>query len=136
MIERMAHAYEGSCLCGAITFVVDGEITDVSHCHCSMCRKAHGAAFATYANVAEAQHRFTHGEDRLRIYRSSGTVERLSCSVCGSPMLWRDPVHFPGTTSFPLGALDTPFAAPVQRHIFGGSKAPWHAITDAWPRED
>jgi Glutathione-dependent formaldehyde-activating enzyme len=48
----MAIDYSGGCLCGAVRYTVTGEIKDVSHCHCSMCRKAHGAAFATYASVS------------------------------------------------------------------------------------
>ena len=130
----MDRSLKGSCLCGRAQFQVDGRIEDVSHCHCSMCRKAHGAAFGTYANVPAALHRFISGEDVLKIYQSSPTAQRLFCSVCGSPMLWRDPVHFPGIASFPLGSLDSPVAVAAQRHIFVGSKATWHQITDHWPQ--
>lgn len=34
------------CLCGAIRYEVDVPLTDVGNCHCSMCRRFHGAAFA------------------------------------------------------------------------------------------
>ena len=37
----------GSCLCGDVAFCVDGPLELRSHCHCSMCRKTHGSAFAT-----------------------------------------------------------------------------------------
>lgn len=127
--------HQGSCLCGAVRFQVDAPIEDVSHCHCSMCRKAHGAACGTYANVAEASHRFVEGEAVLRMFRSSASVERLFCSCCGSPLLWRDTSRFPGLVSFPLGSLDTPLSPPSQRHIFVGSKADWHTITDDWPQQ-
>lgn len=130
----MSIEYKGSCLCGQVRYLVAGPIEDVSHCHCSMCRKAHGAAFATYANVPAAAHRFVQGAERLRVFNSSGHTERVFCSVCGSPMLWRNPVEFPGIASFPLGSLDTPFRPPVERHIFVGSKAVWHQIGDAWPQ--
>lgn len=130
----MSIEYKGSCLCGQVRYLVAGPIEDVSHCHCSMCRKAHGAAFATYANVPAAAHRFVQGGERLRVFNSSGHTERVFCSVCGSPMLWRNPVEFPGIASFPLGSLDTPFRPPVERHIFVGSKAVWHQIGDAWPQ--
>lgn len=128
--------YHGSCLCGAVGFTVDAPIGDVSHCHCSMCRKAHGAACGSYANVPASAHRFTRGDSLLRVYRSSATVERLFCSTCGSPMMWRDAVRFPGICSFPLGCLDTPVVPASQRHIFVGSKAPWHEIADRWPQSD
>ena len=38
----------GSCLCGAVRFTQRGPFTHMTHCHCSICRKHHGAAFATY----------------------------------------------------------------------------------------
>ena len=38
----------GSCLCGDVVWEASGKLERMSHCHCSMCRKAHGAAFATY----------------------------------------------------------------------------------------
>ena len=126
--------YEGRCLCGAVRFSVDGELDEVSHCHCSMCRRAHGAAFATYALVSPNRHRFTQGEDALRTYRSSETVERIFCGTCGAPMLWRDAVNFPTTTAFPLGALPGDVPVLSQRHIFVGSKARWHEIMDEWPQ--
>src|SRR5207249_145423 len=40
----------GSCLCGDVAFeLVPGDW--MGHCHCSMCRKAHGAAFATHVST-------------------------------------------------------------------------------------
>lgn len=126
--------FQGSCLCGTVRFEVDGPLDDVSHCHCAMCRKAHGAAFATFANVPSGRHRFTQGEAALKAYRSSGTVERAFCSQCGSPMSWRDPVNYPDSTSFPLGALPGDVPVPEQRHIFVGSKAGWYDILDHWPQ--
>ena len=41
----------GSCLCGSVRYEVRGLLEPASHCHCSMCRKAHGAAFGSYARV-------------------------------------------------------------------------------------
>ena len=81
--------YVGSCQCGRVKYEVASEIEGVSHCHCSMCRKAHGAAFATYGSVRHEHHRFTQGEEALREYQSSAHVIRTFCSSCGAPMLWR-----------------------------------------------
>jgi len=53
--------YTGSCLCGSIKYTTNSEIMAVSHCHCSMCRKAHGAAFATYGSAPQPAHNFTAG---------------------------------------------------------------------------
>ncbi|MDP2822502.1 MAG: hypothetical protein Q8O52_07460 [Sulfuritalea sp.] len=56
---------EGSCLCGGIRYQYDGEIEEISICHCSQCRKAQGSAFAAASPVetpfvcANAFHIFT-----------------------------------------------------------------------------
>ena len=41
----------GRCLCGDVAFEVSADIGMVTHCHCSMCRKFHGSAFATHGAV-------------------------------------------------------------------------------------
>ncbi|HGG64526.1 MAG TPA: GFA family protein, partial [Rhodobacteraceae bacterium] len=32
----------GGCLCGAVTYVVNGPLRDVIACHCTQCRKSSG----------------------------------------------------------------------------------------------
>jgi len=36
-----------SCLCGDVAWGSEGPLDLITHCHCSMCRKAHGAAFGS-----------------------------------------------------------------------------------------
>jgi hypothetical protein len=38
----------GSCLCRSVSWQLRKPFEQMSHCHCSMCRKSHGAPFATY----------------------------------------------------------------------------------------
>jgi len=128
---------QGSCLCGGVRYEAAGDIRAVSHCHCGMCRKAHGAAFATYGGVPREHFRFTAGEAQLNRYASSATVTRSFCSVCGSPLLWeRSDGPFPGWVAFPLGTLDTPVRPVKQKHIHVGSKADWLSLCDDWPRHE
>jgi hypothetical protein len=42
---------KGSCTCGDVEFHISGELTDVSFCHCSICRKVSGSAFASYGST-------------------------------------------------------------------------------------
>jgi hypothetical protein len=134
MENAMSDILTGSCLCGGVKYLVSSHIEYVSHCHCSMCRKAHGAAFATYGSVRRPAHRFSDGVPLLRQYKSSPIVTRSFCSACGSPMLWESEGEFADFISFPLGGLDTEFIAPKHRHIYVGSKAPWYDIEDDWPQ--
>ncbi len=101
-----------------------------------MCRKAHGAAFATYASVLKEAHSFTGGSQLLASYASSTEVTRTFCSVCGSPMLWHSKGEFADWVSFPLATLDTPYTPPKQRHIHLASRAPWFQIEHGWPQSD
>ena len=47
----MSKLFQGSCLCEAVKFEFDELLPSVAHCHCSLCRKFHAAAFATIASV-------------------------------------------------------------------------------------
>ncbi len=119
---------EGSCLCKGVRFEVDGEVEEAHHCHCSMCRRAHGAAFATYARVATAKVRIASGEDAIVHYRSSPSVRRAFCRTCGGNLFFLHDAA-PMFTFVAAGALDIDVRADA--HTFVATKAPFFEITDA-----
>ena len=124
----------GSCLCGDVRFEVEGPLEPLSHCHCSMCRKAHGAAFASFAAAPARAFRWLGGTERIRRFESSPGALRPFCSRCGSTV----PMAGEGwdRVFIPLGLLDgDPKLGPLP-HIFVGSKAPWYEIHDATPQYD
>src|SRR5688572_30594352 len=123
----------GSCLCGDVRFEISGKLSEASHCHCSMCRKAHGAAFGTYAAARAAEFRFVSGEDRITRYRSSAEGVRAFCARCGSTLPWlREPE--PEVVDVVLGVLDDDPGVRPSHHLFVASKAPWYEITDHLPQ--
>ncbi len=125
--------HKGSCLCGQIRYEIDGELTGVLNCHCSMCRKAHGAAFRTRASVKARDFRWISGEHLLTHYESSPGEHRTFCRICGSNLITKFDNH-KEVYGFPLGTLDTdPGVKPVC-HVFVGSKASWYDITDDLPQ--
>ena len=124
---------EGSCLCGAVAYTIAGPFAEVHHCHCRNCRKGHGAAFATYGQVARSDFRFTRGEESLGRYRSSPPCERVFCRGCGANLLFLI-ADVPDSAWVALGTLDSTPEEKPQAHLFVGSKAPWHDITDDLPR--
>jgi len=123
----------GSCLCGGIRYAVDGPLGPVVHCHCSMCRKATGAAFRTRAAVPSAGFHWRAGESLLARFESSPGEERTFCRVCGSTLvtLFRDR---PDEIGLALGTLDGDPGVRPWAHVFVGSKAPWYEIEDDLPR--
>ena len=120
---------QGHCECKRVSYQVDGEITEFSHCHCSQCRRLHGAAFATYAGVDKDKFRYLAGEDDLKKYASSGDHERVFCGNCGSNILVSVD-GYPDDLYLAMGTVDGNPGHPEAYHIFVGSKAPWHEITD------
>jgi hypothetical protein len=125
---------KGSCLCGDVRYRLDGDYTFVASCHCSMCRKHHGAAFATYVGIPVAGFQWLAGEDKVVVYRSSPGRTRGFCRACGSVVPQGNPKG--ETMVVPAGNLDDDFDAPPQAHVFVASKAPWYEITDGLPRFD
>jgi len=119
----------GSCLCQTVRYELSEPPEEMSNCHCSMCRKAHGAAFATYARVKAPTLRFTSGEQTLVRFRSSPIATRCFCGICGSPMRFLYD-SIPGAAWIAAGTLDDDPGIRPSEHIFVSSKAPWHDITD------
>ncbi len=128
----------GRCECGRIRYEVDGDIEDFSHCHCSQCRRLHGAAYVTFAAVSRVRFRYVSGESDIKVYASSEFNDRVFCAECGSNILV-DSKQDPGTLYISMGTVDGDPPCPPGYHIFVGSKAPWHEITDdleqydTWP---
>ena len=125
----------GSCLCGAVRFEVCGPLGAIHHCHCSMCRKAHGAAFSSFARAAASDVRVTAGASTLRSYRSSPPVERSFCGTCGASVFFRHDA-VPDATWVAAGTIDGDPGVRAESHIFVTSKAPWHEIADTLPQHE
>ncbi len=123
----------GSCLCRGVAWEVAGEFQRMVHCHCSMCRKAHGAAFATWATATANGFRWLRGRDLVRHHESSPGFDRPFCSRCGSVVAGD---ASDGRVFMPAGCLDDDPGIRPEAHIFVGSSAPWHEIVDDLPRFD
>ena len=123
----------GSCLCGGIRYQIDGPIGPALNCHCSMCRKATGAAFRSRVAVPRKAFRWIQGEHLLTGYASSPGTTRTFCQVCGSTMvsLFADNSE---TLGLAMGTLDDDPNVQPAFHVFVGSKAPWFEITDRLPQ--
>jgi hypothetical protein len=110
----------GRCLCGAVAFHVTGEPRDVHHCHCSMCRRATGAAFATLVWV---QHGDVCWQGQPARYRASPIATRGFCARCGTSLY----LDYDGNEQIALllGAFDRPDLLVPTHHYGIESKLPW-----------
>ncbi|HTY57111.1 MAG TPA: GFA family protein [Candidatus Binataceae bacterium] len=124
----------GSCLCAGVRYQIDGDtaakLGPALNCHCSMCRKATGAAFRSRVSLPRRNFRWLAGEDLLTGYVSSPGTTRTFCKVCGSTMvsLFDDD---PETLGLAMGTLDDDPGVRPSFHVFVASKAPWFEITDS-----
>lgn len=123
----------GSCQCGGVQFKISGALSDVRNCHCSMCRKLHGAAFRSRATVQVANFQWVQGNDLVTYFESSKGTHRGFCRVCGSPIHSKFDNN-PDVYGLPLGPLDDDPDVRPQMHIHVASKAPWFDITDDLPQ--
>jgi hypothetical protein len=124
----------GSCLCSGVRYEIDGSVADMTNCHCGMCRKAHGAAFATFVTAQGKDFRYTQGEELVETYQSSPELERAFCRVCGSSLVVIEPKT--GDVFVAAGTLDDDPGIRLASHIFVGSKGAWFDILDDKPRFD
>ena len=133
----------GSCLCGGVLFELTGPLVRPSNCHCSMCRKQHGAAFRSRARVNASDFRWLRGEELVTFYESSPGTYRGFCRVCGSPIVNKFDERSlsarinPAATSMrgiALATLDSDPGVRPEAPIFVASKAPWFTITDDLPQ--
>lgn len=122
----------GTCLCGDITWAINGPVNMLVDCHCTMCRKSSGATFSTFALSAADDLEWTAGQDRVVSYHSSDHAERARCPRCASlvPSIAGD------MAVIPAGSLDASLGHDLDCHIFVADKAPWHEITDKAPQFD
>ena len=115
---------KGHCECAAVQYEVQGELVDYCHCHCSICRRIHGAPFVTWGGVARGEFSYTSGENELKSYAFSKNADSIFCGICGSRLLV-DYKPEEDMLYIALGTVDGDIDCPPGFHQFVGSKAPW-----------
>lgn len=133
----MTEKVTGSCFCGAVQFEIELPTLFCVHCHCSMCRRPHGASFVTWTAVPPAQLAITDGEPSLATFESSSHGRRQFCSSCGSQLFcW----HLPEAGGDPelidvtLASLHGPIDRAPAAHVYFDSRADWTVVNDELPR--
>lgn len=125
----------GKCLCGAIEYEIEDKLGPIVNCHCSKCRRWHGAAFRTRCTVESKNFKWIKGEEHLSKYHSSETVVKTFCKICGSNLIsmYDDkPEH----VGLPIGGLEQDPGQRPLMNIYVKYKAPWYVITDGLPQYD
>ena len=116
--------YLGSCLCGEITFQVEGDFEEFYLCHCERCRKDTGSAHAANLFSSTAKLKWLSGQEKIKTFnfRFEGHIKSF-CSNCGSAL---PNVQMDGKLLVvPAGSLDSDVHIRPQGHIFYKSRANW-----------
>ena len=130
----MSETLSGGCLCGDVRYEVRGTPVHVFHCHCSMCRRAGGTAFQTWAGFGADALVVTQGTAER--YRSSSFATRSFCGRCGGQLFY----NYTGGQTPPVwvtvGSFDHPELMAPERHIFAADSVPWLHMADGLPRTE
>jgi hypothetical protein len=114
----------GRCHCGRVRFVARFPSRFVAHCHCESCRRAHGAAFVTWAGFLTPQVQVTAGADALATHASSPGTRRSFCRDCGTKLFFES-TRWAGETHVALAAFDDPVDRAPGGHAFYEEHVAW-----------
>ena len=117
----------GGCLCGTIRYEATNEPYNVTHCHCSDCRRSSGAPFVTWASFQRNGFRFTKGQPHE--LRWAGRL-RSFCPDCGTPLTFMTGADEIDVT---VCSFDQPEAATPEDHTWIEDRLPWIRPTDNLP---
>ena len=122
--------HNGGCLCGAVSFEVEGSLSPPDACHCLQCRKQSGHFFVSTGVPRIAL--TISGAENVTWFRSSKKVQRGFCSTCGSALFW-DPIKG-DIIGIAMGAFESPTETRLEGHIFVAEKGDYYDIDDGLPQ--
>ncbi|NQU28732.1 MAG: GFA family protein [Candidatus Marinimicrobia bacterium] len=132
MNSKIVH---GACLCEKIKFEVTLPTKWCAHCHCTLCRRSHGAAFVTWFGVNTSQFRIIKGENQIKWYFSSAESQRGFCTNCGSHILFKS-TKWPGETHVSLSNMINPIDRKPAGHAYFDTHVDWLEFNDGLPRNN
>ena len=125
----------GTCLCGGVRFRASLPSKWVAHCHCTYCRRVHGAPFVTWAGFLANQFALEPDSSEPTWYESSPGARRGFCHRCGSPMFFQS-TRWPDEMHISRALFTDPLDKAPAAHVFYESHVPWLEIADALPKKN
>ena len=132
----MSTPLTGGCLCGAIRYTIDAQVTGLRACHCKNCQKHSGTGGTVNAVVPTDKFRITQGTTKKyqdSATQSGRTLSRHFCAECGSSIYsQRNPD--PGFVVVRAGSLDESSGMTITSDIWTATAPPWAHIDPASER--
>ena len=114
--------FSGSCMCGNISFKANGEPAFMANCHCTDCRKATGAAYASFVFMKTGDVKMTGTAGSYQHTVESGnTLTKYFCHDCGSPTHTGNSAR-PGLVGLRAGVINEQEIVKPQVNVYAGSK--------------
>ena len=133
MTETREPVATGGCQCGAVRYAFYVQPHNAHACHCRMCQRAVGGAFALLVGVHKADFAWTKGEPG--VFASSSLASRAFCRACGTPLSFS--YDAPEARFYvTIGSLDDPAAVPIERQYGIESRLPWVKFCEGVPEEE
>lgn len=114
----------GGCLCGQIRYEVTAQPARVSFCHCRICQRQSGAAYAVEPIFARSDFKITQGTPKTYDHLSEGSgkvIHSHFCTNCGSGLFYTFE-RYPENMGIHAGGFDDPnwfeWDASNAKHIF------------------
>jgi hypothetical protein len=124
--------WSGGCLCGACRYEFEGNPLHAGYCHCDMCKRATGGAFAVLVQANRNALRWT--KQQPADYRSSPIAVRGFCPECGSPLFLQ--YEDDDLIRLTVGSLDHPERILPTGHYGIESRLAWADIGVGLPEEE
>ena len=116
----------GGCQCGAVRYRIEEGLGRASICHCRMCQKAFGNAFAPLVTARGLT--WTRGAPSY--FQSSNKVRRGFCRDCGTPLCYEVSA---GEPEIAIGSLDDPNQVAPQIQVGLEARLVWCASLPQLP---
>jgi hypothetical protein len=119
---------KGACLCGAVTYEVQGDPIFVGHCACENCQKSTGGGHSTVAAFPEPQVSIRGEATSYDGKGDSGQPTTYQfCPKCGSRLFTRATV-MPGVVMVTLGTMDADADLQPSMLIYGKRRRSWDHV--------
>jgi len=120
----------GACLCGAVTYEIETNLSHSGACHCGMCRKWSGGVYLAVEVAADQMS--IEGSEHVTIFTSSEWGERGFCNKCGSSLYYRvtAPGPYFGQYHVAMGTLDRADGIALSSEIFTDKKPAGYSFAE------
>ena len=122
------HRAQGRCLCGGISFVIQGELRNVVNCHCERCRRFTGHHMAA-TSARRTDLTVDDPDSLLWWFFPVPDAGYAFCRRCGSSLFWRSTVDA-GRWSICAGTLDPPTGLTTTQAWWTSQASDYHTRPD------